>query len=82
MNKCRSEITTQLKRNNLDHMIDPKFRNFSSLLVLSFQNSIIDPTSDSLGGRYMSLVEMKYFNASIINKEFFNQPVKNKLEAY
>ena len=63
-------------------MIDPKFRNFNSLLVLSFENSVIDPTSDSLDGRYMPLVEMKDFNASIINKELFNQPVKKKSEAY
>ena len=59
-------------------MIDPKFRNFNSLLVLSFENSVIDP----LDGRYMPLAEMKDFDASIINKEFFNQPVKNKSEAY
>ena len=30
----------------------------------------------------MPLVEIKYFGALIDNKSFFNQPVKNKQEAY
>ena len=30
----------------------------------------------------MSLVEIKNFNALIDNKPFFDQPVKNKQEAY
>ena len=30
----------------------------------------------------MSLVEMKDFNTLIDNKPFFDQPVKNKQEAY
>ena len=36
-NKYRSEITTQFKNNNLDHMIDPTFRNINRLFVLSFK---------------------------------------------
>ena len=31
---------------------------------------------------YMSLVEIKDFDALIDNKQFFDQPVKNKQEAY
>ena len=30
----------------------------------------------------MPLVEIKYFNSVIENKPFFDQPVKNKQEAY
>ena len=30
----------------------------------------------------MPLVEIKYFNALIGNKPFFDHPVKNKQEAY
>ena len=30
----------------------------------------------------MSLFEIKHFNALIDNKQFLEQPVKNKLEAY
>ena len=34
-NKYISEITTQPKNNNLDYLIDPKFRNINRLFVLS-----------------------------------------------
>ena len=30
----------------------------------------------------MPLVEIKYFNALLDNKQFFDQPVKSKQEAY
>ena len=33
--KYRSEITTQPRNNNLDYLIDPKFRNINRLFVLS-----------------------------------------------
>ena len=45
-NKYRPEITTQPKNNNLDYLIDPKFRNINRLLVISFKNDNIDPTRD------------------------------------
>ena len=37
-NKYRFEITAQLKNNNLDYVIDSKFRNINRLLFLSFKN--------------------------------------------
>ena len=37
---------------------------------------------DSLNKCYMPLVEIKDFDALIDNKPFFDQPVKNKQEAY
>ena len=76
--KYRSEITTQPKNNNLDYLIDPTFRNINRLLVLSFKNGNDDPTRYSVDEYYMPLVEIKYFNALIDNKPFFDQPVKNK----
>ena len=41
-----------------------------------------DPTRDSFYEYYMSLVEIKDFNALIDNKPFFDLPVKSKQEAY
>ena len=41
--KYRSEITTQLKGNNLDYLIDPTFGNINKLFVLSFKNGDVDP---------------------------------------
>ena len=55
-NKYSSEITTQLRNNNLDYMKDPTFGNISRLFVLSLKNSNNDPSKDSFGKYYMALV--------------------------
>ena len=81
-NEYRSEITTQTQNNNFHYLIDPTFRNINKLLALSFTNGNGDPMRDSFDGYCMPLVEIKYFNALIDNKPFFDQSVKNKQEAY
>ena len=55
-NKYISEITTQTKNNNLDYLIDPKFRNINRLFVLSFRNGNDDPTKESFDKYYMPFV--------------------------
>ena len=75
-NKYRSEITTQLKINNLDYMIDATFRNINRLIVKSFKAGGNDPTRDSFDKYYMPLVEIKDFNVLINNKPFSEQPIK------
>ena len=76
-------ITTQPENNNLDHMFDLKFRNINRLLFfLSFKNGDNDPTWNSFNKYYIPLVEIKDFNALIYNKSFFDQPIKNKQEAF
>ena len=82
MKKCRSEITTQRKNNNLDYLIDPIFRNINRLFVLLIKNRNDGANRDSFEKYYMSLIEIKVFNALIDNKPFFDQLVKNKQEAY
>ena len=81
-NKFRSERTTQPKSNNLNYLIDPTFRNINILFVLSFENCNNNLTRDSFEKYYMLLGEIKYFNALIDNKLFFDQPVKSKQEEY
>ena len=71
-NKCRSEIATQTKSNNLDYLIDPALRNINRLFVLSFKNGDDDPTRYYFDEYYISLVEIKEFNALINNKPFFD----------
>ena len=71
-----------IKKHNLDHIIDPSFRNNNRLFVLSSKNGCNDPTKASSINYYIPLVEIKDFNVSIDNKPFFDQPVKNKQEAY
>ena len=80
--KHRSEIITIPKENNLHFMIDPTFRNINRLFVLSLNNGDDGATRNSFDKNCMPLVEIKYFGALIDNKSFFNQPVKNKQEAY
>ena len=67
-NKFRSEITTQIKNNNLNYLIDVKSRNINRLFVLSFKNGDDDPMRDSFDEYYMQFVEIKDFNALIENK--------------
>ena len=52
------------------------------MFVLFFKNSNNDPTRNYFDKYYMLLVEIKDFNALIDNKQFFDQPVKKKQEAY
>ena len=81
--KYRSKITTQPKNNNLDYLMDPAFRNINRLFALSFKNGDNDPTRNSFDKYDIPLVEIKYFNALIDNKAFFDHPVgKSKQEAY
>ena len=81
-NKRKSEITTQTKNNTLDYLIDPTFRNINRLFIISFKNGLNDPMRDSFEKYYMSLVEIKDFNALIDKRPFFDQPIKNKQEVY
>ena len=82
LNKYRSEITTQPKNNNLDYMIDPAFRNINRLSVLSCKNGDANPTRNSFDRCWIPVAEINNFNSLIDNKPFFDQPVKNKQEAY
>ena len=63
-------------------MIDLTFRNINRLFVLSFKYSGNDLKTDYFDKYYIPLVEIKDFNALLNNKPVFDQPVKNKQEAY
>ena len=65
-NKYRSEISSQTKNNNLNHLTDPTFTNVNRLFVLTFSKY------------YLPKVEIKDFNVLIDGKPFFEIPVKNK----
>ena len=53
----------------------------NKLFILSFKDGDEDPTRYSFDQCYMSLVEIKDFNALIDHRPFFDQPVKNKHES-
>ena len=66
-NKQRSEIITKPKDNNLDKLIDLSFKNINRWFVFSFKNNDDDPIRNSFVKYYMTLVEIKDFNA-LLNK--------------
>ena len=76
--KYRSKITTQLKSNDLDYMIDPTFRNINKLFVQLFKAGENDPTRNSFVKYYVSLVEIEDFNAAVGNKPFYDEPLKKQ----
>ena len=63
-------------------MTDPAVRNINRLFVISFKSDNDDPSRDSFDTYYIPLVEVIDFNALIDNKPIFDQPTKNKQEAY
>ena len=52
------------------------------MFVLLFKIGSNNPKRNSFDEYYLPLVEKKGFNALIDNKPFFDQPVRNKQEAY
>ena len=82
LNKHRFEITVRPKNSNFDYANDPSSWNIDSLFLLSFKNGDNGSTRSSSLEYYIPLVEIKYFNILLNNKLFFDQPVKNKQEAY
>ena len=76
------ENIKKILNKGLDYLIDPTFTNINRLFLLLFKNGNNNPTRNSFDKYYMPLVEIQDFIALINNKPFFDQPVKNKQEAY
>ena len=76
--KHRSAIAAKPKNSNLDYMIDLTFRNIIRLFVPSFKNGDNNPTRNSFLKYYISLVEIKDFDALLTKKHFFGEAVKKK----
>ena len=58
-NKYRSEMSNQVKANNLNYLIDPTFNKVNRLFVLSFEN---ENDRTSFSKYYTQKVEIKDFN--------------------
>ena len=75
-NKYQSKITTQATSQCIDNLIDPIFQGVTRLFALSFEN-INSRTGHT---EYFFITrEVKNYNVMIDGKNFFDQPVKNKL---
>ena len=74
-NKYRSiQMTNQLKTNNLNYSIDPRFKKFNGLFVLSFEKE--DDTTNC-SKYFKPKVEIKDFNVLIDGESFFDVPIKS-----
>ena len=74
-NKYSSEMTSQTKSNNLINLIDPTLNKVSRLFVLSFE----DEEDRASFSKYYT---PKDFNVLVDRKSFFDEPLKNKEEAF
>ena len=72
-------MSNQAINNNLNYLIDPTFTNVNRLFVLSFE---IETDRTSFSKYYVPKVEIKDFNVLIDGKQFSENPVINKEEAY
>ena len=77
-NKYGSQITVQLKNNNLNYLIDPTWTNFDRLFVFPFARTNARDNRDSFSNYYVPNVEINDFNVLINGKSFFDLPVKKR----
>ena len=70
-NEYRSQMTIQRQNNNLNYLIDPKFRNVNRLFVLSFSKHILGDKRNSFSHCYVAKVKINDFNILIDGKSFF-----------
>ena len=68
-------MTSQTKSNNLINLIDPTLNKVSRLFVLSFE----DEEDRASFSKYYT---PKDFNVLVDRKSFFDEPLKNKEEAF
>ena len=74
-------MAIQPQNNYLNYLIDPTFTNVNRLFVLSFSRNNNTDNRKSFSDYYVPNVEIKDFNV-LIDRSFFDLPVKNKEEDY
>ena len=77
--KYRSEISNQVKTNNLNYLIDSTFNKVNRLFNLSFEN---EDDGTSFSKYYTPSVEINDVNVLIDGKSIFHVSIKNKEETY
>ena len=75
-NKYQSDPKAYAPNQYLNHLIDPSFQGVNRLFVLSFENG---NGRISHSNYYLPKVETKDCSVKIDGKNFFDQPVKNKI---
>ena len=81
-NKCRSKMTIQSQKNNLNYLIDPTFMNVNRVFVLSFPRNNNTDSGYSFSNYYVPKFRVNDFNFLIDGKSVSDLPVKNEEEAH
>ena len=76
-NKYQSYPKTYAQKQNLNHLVDPRFQGMKGIFVLSFENK----SERSHSNYYLSKVEIKDYNV-MIDGNFFGQQTNNDFKAY
>ena len=75
-NKYLSKPELLPQKSNLNHIVEPCFQGLNRLFVLAFENYAQRTSNERY---YLPNVEIKDYNVMIDGKNFFDQPVKNKV---
>ena len=78
-NKYQWNPKTYAQNRYLNHSVDPSFQGLNRPFVLSFKNED-DRTSHPI--YYLLKVEIKDYNVTIDDKNFFDQPANSELKTY
>ena len=75
-NKYLSKPEVLQRNTSINHLVEPSFQGINRLFVLAFEN---DAQRTSAKGYYLPNVEINDHNIMNDGKNFFNQPIKNKI---
>ena len=75
-NKYEPKVTVEQQNQYSDFLINPSFQVVNRLFILSFENT---DGRTSYTRYYLPLVEIKDYNVMTDGRNFFDQPVKNKI---
>ena len=78
-NKYQSKKTPQVQNRYLDVVVDPSFQGVNILFVISFKH---DDGRKSYKQYYLPIVEIKYYNFVIDERNVFDKPIRNDLKTY
>ena len=77
--KYQSNPKRYAQNQYLNHLVEPSFQRVNRLFVLSLQN---EKNRTAHTGYYFPKIEIKYYNAKINGKIFFDQPINNDTKTY
>ena len=78
-NKYQLKVSTQIRNQHLDFLIDPSFQGVTRLFVLLFEN---EEDQKVYTGYYLPQVGIKEYDVTIDGKNVFGQPVISSMKTY